>query len=501
MKLIHNLIFEENSFLYIIYLCVSILLFVNLTKFPIFIDETTYLEISKNILIPKYLIQTAKLGILPGLPALLFIIQKIFVSSLNLLLASRALIALTGFLSSILIYKITFVLTNKKTAILAGIIFLSIPYNFLHSRLILLEPPMTFYFLISLYLYILFLKTYLTANNGLLKYNYLIVSLFFLILSFLTKPLMVILLPIFISSPLLFLSTKKKVLPKFKKLLKLTLLGLLLFMLISMPFILVTINHYYKNYGLNNLVLLFSHTKVNLFRSTIWIKSYVGSLLLAALLSSWVIGLVQKNKVIIWLLTSLISVIVLESLFGGKLLFPRHLYPVTIFLSISIAWLINKVSLNNNYLVVIILVIIICPSLSFNLNLVRNPQKVNYAPEDKQQYFEDWSSGVGLKEISNDLKKLSENRPINLYVGDEEFLTWALPNIYGIGNTKIEIIKNYTGGETQVDLQSLNRGENYYLLLNKEPYPPKNFHVELIYSYPKGPNRTINLYHLTEELK
>lgn len=499
MKRIPKFILKENNYLFIFYLFISILLFLNLKNFPVFIDEITYVNIAEKIYIPGNLIQTTNNGILPGLPMLLFFVQKLFNNSLNLLIASRALLALCSLISSILIYKITATLLNKKTAILAGIIYLSIPYNFLHSRLILMEPLFTLYFLFALFFYIQFLKTYFSPTNSRYKIKYVIVSTIFLFLSFITKPLAIVLFPTFFTAPLLFISSQKNIQFKFKKILMINILGFIILVLITAPLLIGSIDHYYQHYGLNNIKSLSSNLKVNLQRSDIWIRFYLTPALTLSLLFGGILAFLKKNKTVAWLLCSLVFVIIAESLFGGKLFFPRHLYPISIFVSIIVAWFIDKVSAGRGYLTILILLVILFSAWSFDIKLIKDPTKVNFAPEDKQQFFEDWSSGVGISEISNDLKSLSAEKRINLLIGDEPLLYWALPKIYGIGNSNLIILKNYIGGEADFDIKLPNDDRDSFLLLNIKPYVPSKWLLELVSSYPKGPNRTINLYRIKKD--
>ncbi len=263
------------------------------------------------------------------------------------------------------------------------------------------------------------------------------------------------------------------------------------------PFAFFSSEHFFNDYYLRNIPVLWANLKMNLFRSFLWLKIYYTLPILLIILLGSIKGILNKELKIIWALSWAFAIIILDSFVGGKLFYPRHLFPLAVPLSFIIAYACFEAFPTKRAFPVLIVFIVIIVSWRNNLNLITHPQLSTLAPEDKLQFFEDWSSGVGLKEISNDLKKLSENQQIYLYVGDEALLTWALPNIYGVGNTKIDIIKNYVGGETEVDLSRLDRGENYYLLLNKEPYPPRNFPVQLISSYAKGPNRTIDLYHLT----
>lgn len=498
----NNHIFKSNNWLLILKIALivsAILKFIYLDRIPIFADEANHLRMAdivrKN---PSEIISFTKGGILPGLIIVLALLENIFKDSFNIFFVARAFSGLCEILSSYFIYLIGLYLFNPITALISAILYLLIPFNNFHGRLVMLEPLMSVFFLSSLYYFIRVidkLKIKFQLNR---LYKQIILIICLLILAFITKPLVIVSLGAFITLPFVYRDNNSSN-KSLWKILALTAVIIIFFSLAIAPFSLLSSGHFYNDYILRNINVILHNFKMNLWRSYLWIKIYYPLLILISSFIGAVYGIVSKNFRIIWVLSWAISVIVLDSVIGGKLFYPRHLFPLSIPLvylaAIPLSYLYKTRLFFLKFMVIIYLLFFGMTSFK----LISQPQNAILAPEDRQQFFEDWPSGMALEKIAYKLKSLSKDQMINVYVSDEAILTWALPNIFEIGQTKIIPINSYLGGETTIDLEKeIQRGENQYLILNKEPYPPHNFKAKFIVSYPKGPNRNIVLYHLEE---
>ncbi len=496
----NNHIYKSNKWLIILkitFVASAILKFIYLDRIPIFADEANLLRMAdilrKN---PSEIISFTNGGILPGLIIVLALLENIFKDSFNILFVARAFSVLCEILSSYFIYLIGLYLFNPITALISALLYLLMPFNNFHGRLVMLEPLMSVFFLSSLYSLIRVIDK-LNIKFILNKvYKQIILIICLLILSFITKPLVVVSVGAFVTLPLVYRGNNPRN-KSLKKILSLTTVIIIFFVLFIMPFSFLSSSHFYNDYIIRNSNVILHNFKMNLWRSYIWIKIYYPLSILTFSFIGVVYGILSKNYRILWVLSWAISVIVLDSVVGGKLFYPRHLFPLStplVYLAaIPLSYLYKTRLFFLKFMVIIFLLFIGMTSFK----LISEPQNAMLASEDRQQFFEDWPSGSGLKEIAQDLKKLSKDKEITVYVGDEALLTWALANIFDIGLSKTIPIDNYLGGETKINLESkIQRGENKYLVLNKEPYPPHNFKATFVVSYPKGPNRNIVLYHL-----
>ena len=129
--------------------------FLNLTKIPIFIDEQTYLKLGEIAVNNKDdLFLSLKYLVFPVVPWILGIFQLLFVSIFNVLYLSRFLMVVADLISAFFIYLVGKRLLGPKYASFCVIIYLIIPLNFFHSRIVLLEPITNMFFLAGLYFYL-----------------------------------------------------------------------------------------------------------------------------------------------------------------------------------------------------------------------------------------------------------------------------------------------------------------------------------------------------------
>lgn len=488
----------KNHILKIAVIASAILKFTYLDRIPIFADEANHLRMAdivrKN---PLEMIAFTKGGIFPGLTIVLALLENVFKESFNILLITRAFSGLCEIISSYFIYLIGLSLFNPLTAFISAILYLLVPFNNFHGRLVMLEPLMSVFFISSLYGFIRVIDK-LSIKFLLNKvYKQIILLTCLLVLSFLTKPLVTVSLGAFITLPLIYRGNKPDNKPFLKKILVITAVIILFFSLAAAPFLLLSSGHFYNDYILRNINVIWINLKMNLWRSNLWVKVYYPLPILIFSFIGATYGILSKNYKLIWILSWAISVILLDSIFGGKLFYPRHLFPLSVPLVYLAAVPLSYLYKHRLFFFKFIVIFFLLYFGLTSFKLISKPQNAVLVPEDRLQFFEDWPSGVGLEKIAHNLKSLSKDQKINVYVSDEALLTWALPNLFDIGQTQIIPIKNYLGGETTIDLErQIQKGANQYLILNKKPYLPQNFKAALVASYPKGPNRNIVLYHL-----
>jgi hypothetical protein len=486
--------FKPNSLLLIIFVTLSVFRFVSLGKVPIFGDEANHLMLADKIWGQLgMVVSAARGGILPGLLIPLSLFLKLFSGPINPLLIGRSFSVICDLISSYLIYLIGKRLFRPEVGVFAAIIYLLIPLNIFHSRLVMLEPLMSASFLAALYFLIKFVDSpYEKLRHG-KTFIYGLAVFVFLFVSFITKPLMAVSLPAFAALPIIYRRTSKSKILLVRKLIVVLILVLTVFAA-ALPLIRLSSNHFYDDYVLRNSGVLWLNFKTNLWRSFLWIKVYYPGHLLIISVLGFIFGLKRSKAKIFWILGWAFTIVVLDSLVGGKLFYPRHLFPLAVPVSFLAAFFLAGLWQRKEVVFKAAVLVLVFLMWFTSLNYVFNPEKAWLAPEDRLQFYEDWSSGVGLTQVASDLKQLSGENKITVYVGDEALLTWALPRVFDIGQTNIKVVNNYFGGESPNLEDKIKRGENTYLLLNRVPYIPTNFRAELVVSYPKGGGRSLVLY-------
>src|SRR3989344_4355335 len=127
----------KNSVLMILSISYFLFRLVNLTKLPIFNDEAIYLDWGwRETHVPGYLYYSLYDAKQPLLMWLFGISQTIFPDPL---FAGRLVLVIFGFLTLAGIYKISKKYFDKKTAIIACILYILVPIFVFYDRQVLME--------------------------------------------------------------------------------------------------------------------------------------------------------------------------------------------------------------------------------------------------------------------------------------------------------------------------------------------------------------------------
>lgn len=474
-----------------------ILRFINLDKIPIFIDEQAHLrmgEVSLNGFGNLFFPVSSR--IFPVVPWILGISQILFGNVVNYLVLGRAFMVIADILSSLFVYMIGKEIFDRKYGILAAIVYLSLPLNFFHSRLVLLEPITFMFFIGALYF---FIKNR-SGNYGKLPLAQSGLIGSFLALSFLSKPTALVLFTVF---PIIFITfwvnTKTKSIAQIAK----DLLPLLLIVCVGLVVaILVTFSVWSKFSDLlvwNNPASILPIFKKNLWLTWWWLKAYTTMPIIILVLLSIFFSLLFKIWRMSWVFIWLVAMMLLNALLA-IFFFPRHLYFLAFPISLLTAFILYEFSKRSSQFIwmpLMFFFLVIAWRIDFQI--VTNPQNAPIALEDKQQFFEDWTSGVGLDKVASQLKKISSEKEIFVYVETDGGFGWALAHLYDIGNTTIIESKMLNDRESMLYLP---KKENIYVILNREPDPPQSWPLGLIEAYPKRTERRyIKIYKYQGEFK
>lgn len=477
MKFVHLLA-------YILIVLLIALRFINLINIPIFGDESLYINFAYNIIDnpSAHFFDSIPFGVFPIFIWIQAIFHKTFFQFLNPLLLSRIIAVIVDLISATFIFKLGKLLYNKTFAVISLLIYLTLPLTFFNSRLALLESTTHLFVIIAMYLSVLAIKKKLLLKQ--INYRWIVSLAMFLTLSFFTKPLAVIIfIPIFLIPVFSKINLNRK--NKFiwvNYLISLFLTGLLI------SFFYLPDKHYFSKFIFENKILSIQTVTFffsNLRKALSWLKIYLSLPLLILSIIAIMSSAFKKDSILIWLSLWFILGLLLSS-FLGAYFFPRHLFLLSSPATFLISYIIQKLTKRRLLINWVLLIIILIPALSLLYQITFNPSSANIAGEDKQQLYQNWNSGVGLKELSHKLQILSDQQKITVWIENDPSLTWPLKHLYPTGNTELIPFDTFP--------QELSTNRPTYLILALETKLPPDYQLTSIVSYSRGPRYSIDLY-------
>lgn len=474
----------------------------NLTILPIFADEAVYIRWAQ---VMKAEPSLRFLPLQVGSPPLFIWLMMPFLKiSTDPLLAGRLLSVFSGFLSLIGVFGVSYVLfKNLRLSLLSGLLYCVLPFMVFSERLALIDTTMTM-FGIWLALLAIILSRYQRLDLAMIM-GFLFGS------ALLTKTPAVFYT---LSLPFLtFLNYPRSKDKKTKAIYLSKLTGLLL--------VVFSIGYFIYNFLLRlgpnfQLIALRNNEGVFNFREVIinplnplwphlkdladWLPNLISLPIFILVIMGMFFCLKSKPKSFLFLLAWSLFPLVIVSMVS-KVFTPRYvlftIWPLVIFAGYGMEYIYNILRNRFNRLVVLILVlIVIVPALSYDYWLINNPEKAPLPRNLRSGHLEEWSAGQGIKEISIYLKERSKNKKI--FVGTEgtfgtlpdglQMYLQNVPNItvIGIGLNPDKV--------PQPLLNSLVDHDEVYLVINDERllFSPETQNVTIINQYPKAkrPNGT-----------
>lgn len=493
---------SKLNILFILLIVLLVLIrFINLGNIPIFGDEALYLWLAdlaqKN---SGNFLKSVSYGVFPINIWLLAILEFITGHIFNPLLLGRAIETFFDLGTAGLVFLTGKRLFGKVTGAVALVIYLTLPLSFFHSRFTLLDPLTNFFATAAVFSSLRL--TDLKKTNKILTAAVLLGL--FLVLGFFTKPIAVVVYGAIITTPILVLfSSKKKfnIEAVYKPLLGLSLGFLLLF--ISLLIFYFPVSHQFTDRFVSSadksFSAIFSQVKGNLWLIYWWGKVYLSLPIILVIIFSSLLIAINKQIKLLWLYLWLGSLIFLEALFSARL-FPRHILMIGPPSALIVSYFFTRIFGKNLILMTFFLTLTLL--LNFNLisKIIIDPKTAPIALEDKQQFFEDWTAGEGFKEISDKIKNVSANSDSYIvYTENDPSFVWTFSNLYELGENNVYGSTNLSK-QKFLDKNELNlgAGKDKFIILNKNPDAPIDWPVQLISAFPKGQNRTVNLYKVIE---
>ncbi len=408
-------------FVFIFWLLFLSLYLLGTTKFPIFEDEAEYLLLAERITNnpTSNLFIYLQNGLLPFYGFLVAVLTKVFGDSL---VAGRVLNILLASSLVFWVNSVTKLFRLPSFFALSTISFLiASPILILNTRVVLLDIPVLVF--IAWYIY---LTTKLINQPN--RKPIFFLSLLFLVFvaAFLTKATSLFGLPAAMFLIFSSIKNEKKVKLIHLKIFSVCFGALLISGLVFISFA-GQIGADSGSSLITNLTLaeLFPKIKLNLWLTFIWAKVYYWPYFFV-LLAPLLIVLYKPEKktrqffwaMIIWILTSLIIMILFNRFY-----FPRHILIIVVPLIFIAAYVMVELP---RLVGVVFFLTIFFMQINFSSKIIYNPQKTAIALEDRFSYFENYTSGVTIKDISNTLVRFSDKEPITVWLDGSYVLEYGL---------------------------------------------------------------------------
>ena len=124
-----------------------------------------------------------------------------------------------------------------------------------------------------------------------------------------------------------------------------------------------------------------------------------------------------------------------------------------------------------------------------------NPSTAPLALEDRFQFYEDWTSGAGSKELADAINFYQREHPGRLTVYLEEENSYAVTLPIELGEKiEIEVAGWLVEPLSELPVEVQSEAPHVLFIRNRNPDIPENWPVEKIFSFNKTAVREVSLY-------
>lgn len=244
----------------------------------------------------------------------------------------------------------------------------------------------------------------------------------------------------------------------------------------------------------------FANFKNNLLRSKLWLIDYLTwpMIWLSVLggLAAVVETIKQKKITPILIVAGWALGIFLFINKTAVIFYPRYLYSILlgVVLLAAYGWEkirshgFNKIALSGFF------ILILLPGIISGWKIIATPKKAEIPREDRFQFFEDWTSGVGSKELADIVLKIAGEDKIDVYFEEENSYFITLKNDPRLKKINVKIVQWLADPLTEIPKEVLADGRTAVFVRNRYPDIPAGWPVELVWSYPKTNHRSVYLY-------
>ena len=467
---------------------------VNLLNIPIFTDEAIYIrwaQIGLNDPAHRYIALTD--GKQPLLTWLMYPSLMIFKDPL---FAWRFISVLSGVFAVIGLYLLSRELFNKRVALVASIIHIISPFFLLYDRLALMDSLLSSIGIWSIYLTVL-----LVRRIGLDIALLLGMSIGLGVLTKTSAFFYLYLLPL---SILLFDFKKKERVKRFMKWVVLVLITTILAQVtynslrLSPWFYIIEQKNYTFIYTFSEFLKKpFAVFLPNLHGLWQFLSGYLSFPLMIVLLIGISWGMIKMEKKIIYL--SLLFLLPFTALaVFGKVLFPRFILfmvpPLLIIIAQTLSSFFEFVVDKKKILIFVFPIVLLYPAYQ-SYFLMTSPLDAAIPENDRNQLFDDWPSGYGVKEVISYLAE--ESKKGKVVVGTEGTfgLFPASLEIYLGLNQNIEVYGFWPVFEVPKTLLEKSRQYPTYLIFKEKQIIQETWPLKLVAKYRRGKGETYLLFY------
>jgi len=471
---------------------------VYLTRLPIFTDEAIYLrwaQIALNDSAWRFISLT------DGKQPMYVWFAMVFMKFINdPLLAGRLVSVFSGFFTMIGVWFLTYELfRNKKTAFLTSILYIFYPFAQVYDRMALMDGMVGTFAVWSLYLSILLvrkIKPEIAYSLG-----------FVIGAGILTKTsdfFSIYLLPI----TLVLFDFKSMLLRQ--RLIRWALFALFAVGISQIFYSVLRLSPLFQMISIKNATFVFPFSEWILHPFTFlagnlsglfsWLIQYLTiPYIILILLSLVLINKYFKEKALLFMYF-LLPLIAL-ALFG-KLIYPRHIFFMTLFLLPLASWSLNfiidffryKLKLNKSlylrYLTVFIIVVVFAAYPGFvSLQFAFDPVNARIANSDSDQYANSWAAGWGVKESVVFFKQEAQKGKIFIATEGTFGLMPETMEMYLVRNPNVKI-KGYWPIDNMLPKEALDYAKkmpSYFIFYQPQHIViPPDFPLKLLFQIREG---------------
>lgn len=368
----------------------------NLTAFPIFADEAIYLHWAKRISQGD---ENVFLSMFDGKPPLFIWVSILFYKLSNQLLGAGRLVSVLAVMAGTLgLFYILKWQGYSKWAWFSLVLLVSSPFIFFHSRLALMDTLLSSLLLLGVVVWTLPKLPYRGLWTG-LAFG----------LAFMTKTPALFLFPL---PGLLWLLWERNRKGFWDVGIATTLMavsGLLLKTSVWFPNLFLRSEDF--TFSLSELLHgRWDHILPNLFHWYEWLSWYQTPFIFLLAVIGMVIGSVKRHRLIINLGLALLLFAAPFWLLG-KVIAPRYYLLTAMIVVVLAAYALMKLPKKGEWLG---LFIILSFFWHWNWTLLTRPLEISLPETDKNQYLQDWSSGIGLREAAAFFKEEGRKQPVKV---------------------------------------------------------------------------------------
>ena len=241
--------------------------------------------------------------------------------------------------------------------------------------------------------------------------------------------------------------------------------------------------------------------KSNFLRSKLWLGDYLTWPVILMSIFGGAAALIeafrQKKITPLLAITAWTLGIFLFVTKTAVIFYPRYLYPIVLGVVLLAAkgWFEFGKRLGIIGWILVGLLILV-PGTAISGRIILTPESANIPREDRFQFFEDWTGGVGSKGLADEIAKINSERQINVYLEEENSYFITLKSDSRLKNVIVETAGWLVDPLTEVPKEVLSDGKTSMFVRNRHPDIPQDWPVELVLEVPKTDSRSVYLYRI-----